>query len=162
MAISANLGRDTDHNSTKLVCSHPLSNPFFHRKLGSGGSTPILERILGFRVENRRIVASIQVTVSDLKTTWWETSDLKKNAWKLWSDSCVCVYVCVCVWFLSACVSMSACVSVPASWSVFVCFYVHGCVCVCVSVCLCVYLPSSACFNPKTLGMPRHVIPPGK
>ena len=24
MAISANLGRDTDHNSTKLVCSHPL------------------------------------------------------------------------------------------------------------------------------------------
>jgi len=25
MAISANLGRDTDHNSTTLVCSHPLS-----------------------------------------------------------------------------------------------------------------------------------------
>jgi len=24
MAISANLARDTDHNSTKLVCSHPL------------------------------------------------------------------------------------------------------------------------------------------
>jgi len=24
MAISANLGRDTDHNSTNLVCSHPL------------------------------------------------------------------------------------------------------------------------------------------
>ena len=24
MAISANLGRDTDHNSTKLVCAHPL------------------------------------------------------------------------------------------------------------------------------------------
>jgi len=24
MAISANMGRDTDHNSTKLVCAHPL------------------------------------------------------------------------------------------------------------------------------------------
>jgi len=24
MAISANLGRDTDYNSTKLVCDHPL------------------------------------------------------------------------------------------------------------------------------------------
>jgi len=27
MAISANLGQDTDHNSTKLVCDHPLSLP---------------------------------------------------------------------------------------------------------------------------------------
>jgi len=26
MAISANLGQDTDHNSTKLVCDHPLKN----------------------------------------------------------------------------------------------------------------------------------------
>jgi len=24
MAISANLGRDTNHNSAKLVCAHPL------------------------------------------------------------------------------------------------------------------------------------------
>ena len=24
MAISANQGRDTDHNSTKLICDHPL------------------------------------------------------------------------------------------------------------------------------------------
>jgi len=29
MAISANLGRDTDHNSTKLVCSHPLGSARF-------------------------------------------------------------------------------------------------------------------------------------
>ena len=28
MAISANLGRDTDHNSAKLVCSHPLGGTF--------------------------------------------------------------------------------------------------------------------------------------
>ena len=27
MAMSANLGRDTDHNSTKLVCDHPLPGP---------------------------------------------------------------------------------------------------------------------------------------
>jgi len=26
MAISANLGRDTHHNSTKLVCDHPLAD----------------------------------------------------------------------------------------------------------------------------------------
>ena len=30
MAISANLGRDTNHNSTKLVCSHPLSPLTIH------------------------------------------------------------------------------------------------------------------------------------
>jgi len=31
MAISANLGRDTDHNSTKLVCDHPLhTTPTVH------------------------------------------------------------------------------------------------------------------------------------
>jgi len=29
MAISANLGRDTDHNSTKLVCDHPLGETHF-------------------------------------------------------------------------------------------------------------------------------------
>jgi len=28
MAISTNLGRDTNHNSTKLVCSHPLFQPW--------------------------------------------------------------------------------------------------------------------------------------
>jgi len=27
LAISANLGRDTDHNSTKLVFAHPLPEP---------------------------------------------------------------------------------------------------------------------------------------
>jgi len=27
MAISANLGRDTNHNSAKLVCDHPLRLP---------------------------------------------------------------------------------------------------------------------------------------
>ena len=36
MAISANLGQDTDHNSTKLVCSHPLTDrvhwPFSTRR----------------------------------------------------------------------------------------------------------------------------------
>ena len=29
MTISANLGRDTDHNSTKLVCDHPLVSRTF-------------------------------------------------------------------------------------------------------------------------------------
>ena len=29
MAISANVGRDNDHNSTKLVCSHPLPPGWF-------------------------------------------------------------------------------------------------------------------------------------
>jgi len=29
MAISANLGWDTDHNSTKLVCAHPLAQTKF-------------------------------------------------------------------------------------------------------------------------------------
>jgi len=32
MAISANLGRDTDHNSTKLVCDHPLHTHLHHQK----------------------------------------------------------------------------------------------------------------------------------
>ena len=32
MAISANLGRDTDHNSTKLVCDHALCTPYICTK----------------------------------------------------------------------------------------------------------------------------------
>jgi len=31
MAISANLGRDTDHNSIKLVCAHPLGDSTFRK-----------------------------------------------------------------------------------------------------------------------------------